>query len=268
MSHSSTIDWFAELRVEGELVYRLGRDSAWLFAEWVEVGSLRCDRMGGSAVFTAEPSADPKMVAKMRSGICEALLRHLQGKLTLHACAIARGRSAIACIGPAGAGKSSAAAELCARPGFALLSDDMARLDVESGAWLVAPSDTEHFLHSDTREVLAFSGGPVDLKVYVSASAVAREPVPLRALVALEFTQGDVPSLRRLRGHDLLATLLPCIPRMLVDDPSLQERELSQLRALCDMVPVYALSRPRRLAGLGDAGDVLATLLESPDADR
>ena len=63
-------------------------------------------------------------------------------------------------------------------------------------------------------------------------------------------------------------TGIPCIPRMLVDDPTLQARELSQLRTLCDTVPVYALSRPRELSGLGAAGDVLANLMEGRDANR
>lgn len=264
----SGIEWFAELRVDGTVAYRLGRDDAWLFAEWADVGSLRCDRAGGSAVFTADPSADPKMVAKVQSGIAKALLRHLQGKLTLHGCAVAFGRSAIACIGPAGAGKSSAAAELCTRPGFALLSDDMARLELDDGNCYVTPSDAEHFLHGDAREALAIERGAEDLKVYVSASRVALDPARLRALVALEFADGDSPSLRRLRGHDLLATILPCIPRMLVDDPLLQARELAQLRTLCDMVPVYALSRPRQLSGLRAAGDLLENLMEVRDADR
>ena len=270
MARPEAIDWFAELRLEGEVAYRLGRDGTSLVAEWAALGSLRCDRTGGSAVFTADPAADPKMVAKVRSGIAEALLRHLQGKLTLHACAVACDRGAIACIGPAGAGKSTAAAELCTRPGFALLSDDMARLEVDGGECLVTPSDAEHFLHQEAREALALEGGPEDLKVYVSASRIALEPVPLRALVALEFTDAhdESPSLRRLRGHDLLAAIIPCIPRMLVDDPTLQARELSQLRALCDVVPVYALSRPRRLSGLRAAGDVLANLVRGQDADR
>jgi len=89
-----------------------------------------------------------------------------------------------------------------------------------------------------------------------------------RALFALEFADGDSPSLRRLRGHDLLATILPCIPRMLVDDPLLQARELAQLRTLSDIVPVYALSRPRQLSGLRAAGDLLENLMEVRDADR
>lgn len=267
-ARSSGVEWFAELRVEGKVVYRLGRDGARLFAEWADVGALQCDRAGGSAVFTADPSADPKMVTKVRAGIAEALLRHLQGKLTLHGCAVASEQSAIACIGPAGAGKSTAAAELCRRPGLSLLSDDMVRLEIEGGECLVAPSDAEHFLHGDARDALAIEPGAEDLKVYVPASHAAIAPAPLRALVALEFADGATPSLRRLRGHDLLATLLPCIPRMLVDDPSLQARELSQLRTLCDMVPVYALSRPRKLAGLEAAGDVLVGLLEGRDADR
>ncbi len=268
LASASGTEWFAELRVDGAVAYRLGRDDTWLFAEWADVGSLRCDRAGGSAVFTADPSADPKMVAKVRGGIAEALLRHLQGKLTLHACAVAFDRSAIACIGPAGAGKSSAAAELCTRPGYALLSDDMARLELDAGQCFVTPSDAEHFLHGDARDALAIERGAEDLKVYVSATRIALDPARLRALVALEFTEVDSPSLRRLRGHDLLATIIPCIPRMLVDDPMLQARELSQLRALCDIVPVYALSRPRKLSGLGAAGDVLAHLMEGRDAHR
>jgi hypothetical protein len=208
------------------------------------------------------------MVTKVRAGIGEALLRQLQGKLTLHGCAVASENGAIACIGPAGAGKSTAAAELCRRPGFSLLSDDMVRLEMGPSECLVAPSDAEHFLHGDARDALAIERGAEDLKTYVTAERAALDPAPLRALVALEFADGASPALRRLRGHDLLATLLPCVPRMLVDDPTLQARELSQLHTLCDMVPVYALSRPRELGGLAAAGNVLATLLEGRDVDR
>jgi hypothetical protein len=144
----------------------------------------------------------------------------------------------------------------------------MARLEMEGAECLVTPSETDHFLHVDACDALALDGVGEDLKVYVSASRVALAPVPLRALVALEFSDVETPSLRRLRGLDLLAAIIPCIPRMLVDDPALQSRELSQIRALCDIVPVYALSRPRKLSGLGAAGDVLASLIGGQDAAR
>jgi hypothetical protein len=257
----------SELRVDGEIAFRLGHDRGVLVAEWVGLLVLRADRAGAGVSFTPVPGADPRVVAKLRAGHASALLHQLSGGLSLHAATVEHRGHAIAMFGPSGAGKSTAAADLCARAGAALVSDDFAAIDLTSVNPAVVPTEGDHWLDEAACRALESRGERVRDKWRAGAPRVATSRKPLSALVSLAFARDGSPlTVRRLSGLEALERLLPCVARFVVDDPEAQVAEFEQLRAVCRSVPVYELSRVRSLAQLSRTRSALLELLASePD---
>src|SRR5580658_6497898 len=112
------IRWLQEWRTGGSIDFRIGRDGDDLVAEWPAFGELRARRLGGTHRFTPCPGVDPARAEKFSTGAVRALLRHLEGRLSLHASAAARDGVAGVFLGPSISGKSTLVADLCRRPGF------------------------------------------------------------------------------------------------------------------------------------------------------
>jgi hypothetical protein len=260
------VKWVSELRVEGEIAFRVGRDGDDLVAEWTELATLRADREGRASSFVPKPMADPRLVAKVRGGHAAALVRHLQGALSLHASVVARDGLAIACVGPSGAGKSTMAAELCRRDGWELVADDIAPVELVGSQIQVLPREKEHWLDESSLDALNVQNAPewVGDKCPILAPRVASAPSRLVAIIVLAFgADATEAGYSRLRGHAALAPLVPCLARFVLDEPAVQAQEFSQLSAMCAHVPIFELLRPRRLRDLQRAGDALESLLAS-----
>ena len=92
-----------------------------------------CDFMADRELRTVEcrldPSAEPRFVAVLVSGLVVAFLLSLGGHCVLHASAVSVEGGGIAFAGPSGSGKSTLAAMFCAR-GARLVTDDVLRLEL------------------------------------------------------------------------------------------------------------------------------------------
>lgn len=260
----SPVTWLGEARDGDAVALRVGRDGDELVAEWLGTATLRVRRDGSDVRFVPMPDAALIAVDKLRRGTVRLLLRQVEGKLGLHGASVATKDGAVVIVGASGDGKSTLAAALCAR-GAELLADDATAIDRTDDSWVVPPFEDTHWLDAAARERIGLHGeGETDAspeKVAVPASRVARAPSPARSVIVLSFSSIDSPRLVLLNGVDAMAALVPLVMRLVVDDPVVQRRELDTLAELITSVQVLRLERPRDLACLGQACDlVLGTL--------
>jgi hypothetical protein len=230
--------------------FRWRRSQGNVFAEWIGILTLRVDAEG-RVFHEAAPGADPRLVEKVTHTGARAFVRALHDQPSLHGSAVTRAGSALVCLGEKGAGKSTAASELCRSIGFELLADDVAALDHSGGRWCVLPTESSHWLAGD--------GG--DRKGPVAASSASSHPADLSSLVVLRLEDG-VPSLRarRLRGAEAYSALSAALLRFEAAD-ALRVRELGVLSSVAAQARVYELVRGRSSA-VHETAAVLMQLME------
>ncbi len=193
------------------------------------------------------------------------LVRHLRGHLALHGAVVARDGGAVALVGRSRHGKSTLAAALCAR-GASLLADDAIAVERRAaGAWVVDPTEENHWLDAAARSALGDSDAgqwEEEDKWATRAPSVATRPVALRAVVELVFAPGIAgPSLVRTRGLDAIASLVPQTVRFALDDDERHKTEIAMLFELLGEVPSFRLERPQDLARLGESVALVEGLL-------
>lgn len=262
----SDVRWLHEHADETGVRFRIGvrAEAEEVVAEWTGFCTLVAARDGSRSELRVAEGADAEIVDKVHRGLARALLRHLGGGLTLHGSAAVRGGRAVACIGESDTGKSTAAAHLTRRAGASLLADDTIAVDVAGDVVTALPGEDVSWLLPDARAALGAGAEERAKKLAVVAPLTATTSSPLAAIVRLRFDDAlEGPVLRRLRGQEALAQLVPCVIRFVIDDPGVQMREFEQLRRLVDRVPVHELARPRDLAQLDAAGEALASLLDA-----
>ncbi len=259
----TAVRWISEQHEAGALAFRLGRQGEDLVAEFVDVATLVASRDGRELAFLPAPGADPRVVAKVHGSLVPALLRHVTSRLTLHGSAVAVGPRVATLLGASGAGKSTLAAHLCALHGGALVADDTTALDWEEDTARVVPTERVHWL----------VGGSVDPregdeKLPVAPPRLGEGAAQLATVCSLSF-DASLPHarLRRLRGHEALARLVPNVIRFVVDEPAAQLWELAELGRLVERVPIYELARPRGLEGQRESARLVASLL-TPGEDE
>lgn len=265
-----TITWLGE-RGPLDAHLRVGEDGDERVVEWPRLGTLRVRRDGSSPRFVAHPDALPVAASKIEHGVAAALARHLAGRVTLHGSAVRFGPRAVVCIGPSGAGKSSTGASLCLDHGGELLADDMAALDFGAGSITVSPTERTHTLSEAALaryQTLASDAVNWELKYVVPAPRVSSVPATLGAIVSLVFDDAiEDPVITPLRGHRLLAAVLPCFARFpFITDPDVHLRDLERLDLVAGRRLVYELRRPRDLPRIArSTGWICALLNESED---
>lgn len=254
--------WVAEITVEGQVAFRIGRDGDTYVAEWLGLCELRSDRSGENVVFRAAPEADPNVIAKVRAGLADALVGHLRGETSLHASAVARDGRALAFLGRSGDGKSTLAAHLC-QHGFDLVADDVLRITPRAGALFATATEREHWLVPASRSALGLAQTTAG-KTAVSAPRVAHEEVRVTALVALVWDDAaSEPRLERLRGQRAIAAVVPSWVRFVIDDPAEHVRELDRIEALLGGAPLFELRRRKDFATLALQAEVTERLMKS-----
>ena len=134
---------------------------------------------------------DDVIRGRLLGEIFAALLRQ-RGLLVLHACAVVGRGGAVCLIGESGWGKSTLA-EAFRQRGYALLTDDVAAIEVAAGeAPLVVPSYPQIRLREDAAAYLAPDGSGLEAisrngpKLARADVEMASSPVPVRAAYVLE----------------------------------------------------------------------------------
>jgi hypothetical protein len=257
MSQENGVRWVREWAWSGLLPFRIGRDGSELVAEWVGAGTLRASRSGQHHTFTRAPGSeatgsDPAFV--------RGLLRHLEGKMTLHASAAARNDRAVVLLGDSTAGKSTLAAELCARWGFEMLADDTVFLEQSVDGFVVLPTESTHSLRADAAERFGVAALASE-KARLPASAVASGSVPLAAAVKLEFVDGTTgAATRALRGPETFEAISGGLFRFVIDEPAVVLEDFARIAQLAAAVPFYELRRARSLQNLAESAELIRAI--------
>ncbi len=260
----SSVRWIHELRVDGAVAFRTGKCGTDLVADWPGLGRLTCDRDGGSVAFAAEAGAPPRAVEKLRRGQVRGLLRDLAGGLAMHASAVAVNGCAVLFLGSDGAGKSTAAAEMCLQCDARLLADDVTLLEIQADRAQVLPGEGEHWLTRESCRALGLalpSRSPRNKRDF-PAARIGRESCPLALTVALRFQpHGAAAIVRKVRGTCAAKQLLEATLRFDVEDTAARRRELEHVTVVYSSAPFVELVRPLRAPG-GVATFVMDALRE------
>lgn len=191
----------------------------------------------------------------------------LRGITCLHASVVAVDDCAIAIAGPAGAGKSTAAA-CCAAIGVPVLADDIAALVERDGTVHVQPAYPQLRLWPDS--VAMLYGTPDALprltptwdkrSLLLAEDGMFEERVlPLRAVYIIGDQRDHFGSaIEEVFGAQRLIALLSNTYVGYLLDAAMRRQEFESLARLAAAVPVRKLIRPRQ----SGAGAVCAALLE------
>jgi hypothetical protein len=263
--HSGSTRWIHEIKVDGTVAFRAGRRGDSMVADWPGMGTLMCAHDGTSATFVPVEGAAEKIVGKLERAQVRGLLRDLAGQPAVHASAVALEGRGVLFLGSDGAGKSTAAAEMCVHHGGLLLADDAASLQVDGDVVTLLPSESEHWLTPASRDALRVPhpAGGEEEKRELQAARVATSAVPLALTVALRFDpSASGPTVRRPRGGDGARWLLEAAIRFDLEDGAARRRELEQLMTVYQGAPFLEIVRPTHKPG-GVAAFVLSALKQA-----
>jgi hypothetical protein len=259
---SNSVRWFHEIKVDGAIAFRAGRQGDAMVADWPGLGTLTCARDGTSASFSPVEGVGEKAIGKLERAQVRGLLRDLAGQLAVHSSAVDLGGRGVLFLGADGAGKSTAAAEMCVHHGALLLADDAASLQVDGSSVTLLPSELDHWLTPASRVALGIPhpDGAADEKRELRAARVAAAPVRLALTIALRFDPlASQVVVRRPRGSEGARWLLEAAIRFDVEDGAARRRELEQLMTVYQTAPFLEVVRPSR-APHGVAAQVLDAL--------
>ena len=203
--------------------------------------------------------------ARLLGEIFATLLRQ-RGLLVLHACAVVGRGGAVCVLGESGWGKSTLA-EAFRQRGYALLTDDVAAIEVVPGrAPLVVPSYPQIRLRDDSASYLAPGGAGLEPisrngpKLARADVMMATDPVPVTAAYFLEpgFREHtkivDLPArsaVVQLITHTRAQTLIQ------TNTPGLLADHLRQCSDFVRAVSPRVLQRRRSFEALGDVMDAV-----------
>jgi hypothetical protein len=243
---NDSIRWMHEIRTHGVVSCRLGREGASLVAEWPGLARLTSDDGGARPVLTPMPGAAPSALEKLQ-GMVNALTVDLRGGLGLHAAAVSLDSRAVLFLGESGAGKSTAAAQMCLQCGAEFLADDAAPVEKRDGVVQVLPSEVQHYLTTSSADALrihvARRAKDAPPKEPLPARRCASGPSPLALIVHLRFDQtAGALTRHRLGGAQAAQRVLAGMYRF---DVVNRAGELDRIAAMLAQAPFVELTRPR-----------------------
>jgi hypothetical protein len=176
-------------------------------------GEFEVDLARGEIVARPDPGREP-MVPVFLAGHVLATVLGLRGAPVMHASAVELDGVAVAFAGGSGAGKSTAAALLCAAGG-ALVGDDTARIEERGGALLIHHGPSELRLRPHVAALAEGMGAATratpDGRIAVSARPAAGVTTPLGAVAFPKWSDAaGAPAVARLRPRDAVQALLRC----------------------------------------------------------
>lgn len=217
----------------------------------------------------AVPGVDEDTLAVLLCGTVLSFVLAMRGEPVLHASAVDVGGQALAFVGASGMGKSTMATLMCA-DGARLVTDDVLRLDLtrpRPRCYLGATALRLRKAAGDLADLFPAPPGrrlTGDGRDALTVAASSQELLPLSALVVPVPQHGAGPAqpeLVQLEKKRALLTLLQ-FPRLVGwEDPAALDRQLGELAAVVDAVPVYLARLPWGPPFSGTlAGDVTAAL--------
>lgn len=200
------------------------------------------------------PAATLEDIATYLLGPVLGFVMRLRGVTCLHASVVAIGDRAIAIAGPAGAGKSTAAAGF-ASMGYGVLADDIAALITHGGRLHVQPAYPQLRLWPDSVSMLY--GEPDALPrltptwdkrslVLSGPGAFQSQPLPLCAVYVLGDQCGHRDTaVGEVNGAGRLLALLANTYVGYLLDPAMRQQEFDWLVRLAATIPVRQVNRGR-----------------------
>ena len=213
------------------------------------------DRTGDHVWCTRPQESTLEDVSTYIVGPVLAFALRVRGGFALHASAIEVGGTAVAFVGPHGAGKSTVAAAL-ARSGYGVLTDDVLRLRRAGAAWLADPFGgflrlwpASERMVLGTRDALPRITPTWDkraLPIGTRGTRAVAQAIPLSGIVLLEPRErGDwAPRLVMRPASEVLVRLVTHSSAAHLLDSSQRAAEFADLAALVGTVPaVGAVAR-------------------------
>jgi hypothetical protein len=242
--------WEREWRSDGYVSHRFGRVADLLVAEWSGVGRLYASRDGSTHRFETEPGAHPDAARRIEQFIAPSLIRHLRGEIALHASAVMIDGRAIAFLGASGAGKSTIASALCARPRAQLAADDMLYVSRVDGIALVVPTERANRL--------APSPDAPRRKEAIVPARLASSSGRLAAIVELVADDdADPPIFAPLEGAARFDAISRAFMRFTSDDTETNVRDFLTIGSLAAEVGMFSLRRAWNLKSIEASVDAI-----------
>jgi hypothetical protein len=193
-----------------------------------------------------------------------AFALRLRGLTTLHASAVRVGESAVAFMGPQGAGKSTTAAAMAER-GYAVLTDDVVALCDSEDSFLIQPAHPYLCLWPESAQVLYGARDSLPpltpnwdkcyLDVTMNGYNFQQEPLPLGAVYFFEPRSDDpsAPWIEDVSPQDGLMALTANSYGALRIDREMRAREFDLLARIASRIPLRRITPhadPARLSEL------------------
>lgn len=229
---------------------------------------------GGSEIWAVWPeeSSLEDTATYLLGPILGALMR-IRGTVCLHASAVTWRGTAIAFVGPPGAGKSTTAAMLT-KEGCALLSDDVVALKQQRGILHVLPAYPFLCLWPESAALLCGSTEPLPRfvpswdKRRLAVSSPLKfhtSVVPLAAVCILgERAEGCLPSASPLPPQEALAALLANSYGAGMLRPQMRIKEFTILARLVCTTPVWSVRVPEAPHKIASVLDRVVSQQEKP----
>ena len=240
---------------EWTLFYRL--DSGYLL-RFPDLADFEVSRNGRTATAWPVPGVSPGTVEHLHLNQVLPLALSRQGRLVLHASAVAFDGLGVAFTGESGRGKSTLAASF-ATSGARLLTDDGLQLDWLDGQCQITPSHPSVRLWEDSQQALIPQA--VDLAPAVEYTTKARllagdamafcdKPQPLRRVYFLG--EGVVPSLiiETVRPAEALVELVKNSFLLDIAEKELLAWHFDEMVRLAELPIYYRIDYPRRYEDL------------------
>jgi hypothetical protein len=186
-------------------------------------------------------------------------LLRLRGVTCLHASAIAIDGVAIALAGPAGAGKSTAAAQF-ASMGYPVLSDDISTLEEARTSFRVQPSPARLRLWPASVEHLCGAANALPrltpswekryLDLRTAGGHFQCTPLPLAAIYVLSNPPGPAKEIEEIAGSEAMMQLLGNVYVNYLLDDSFRQRDFVRIAKVVNTVPVRRVNLRHNFAAL------------------
>lgn len=215
------------------------------------IGAFRI-RHGAEIIADPSPGISPGLLRILLTGRLMGYLLRQRGWLPIHASSVQIGEAAVLFVASVGIGKSTAAAGFHAR-GYAVLSDDVSPVRVDSGSCVLLPGRPRLRLCDDAADV--FSALDPDAAIgydkhdFRLVRHSANQPLPVRRIYLLENGEDfRIEPVSPIQAATAIGK--ECFVRLRCAGPDMFAAHLRDCASVVATGVVRKLVRPRNLAWL------------------